>query len=206
MDADTNTRQKILNCCKQEFLENGFKNASMRNIASAAGVTTGAIYGYFKDKNALFEALINPVCDRVEAMFSEVSKEYYSEDGSFSEMSTEKTIAEIRKVYDLVYKYFDEFRLLVCSSEGSSKADFIHTLVDLEVVHTMNYIDNMKRAGKMGAMISKSTIHILSDSFINAILEPVRHNMSYETALKDAELIGRFYTGGWHQMFNYISS
>ena len=37
----------------------GFKNASLRSIAQAAGVTTGAIYGYYPDKAALFDALVS---------------------------------------------------------------------------------------------------------------------------------------------------
>ena len=41
------TIDRILECSKKEFLEKGFKNASLRVIAKEAGVTTGAIYGYF---------------------------------------------------------------------------------------------------------------------------------------------------------------
>ena len=32
----------------QEFLEKGFKSASLRNIVKTAGVTTGALYGYYE--------------------------------------------------------------------------------------------------------------------------------------------------------------
>ena len=46
----SNTINNILKCAKAEFLEKGFKDASLRTIAKQAGVTTGAIYGYFKDK------------------------------------------------------------------------------------------------------------------------------------------------------------
>ena len=43
----SSTIDNILNSAKAEFLEKGFKDASLRNIAKQAGVTTGAIYGYF---------------------------------------------------------------------------------------------------------------------------------------------------------------
>jgi hypothetical protein len=42
----------------------GLSESLSRGIAAAAGVTTGAIYTYFKDKNALFEAIVDPVCGR----------------------------------------------------------------------------------------------------------------------------------------------
>lgn len=44
-------------------------------------MTTGAIYTYFKDKNALFEAIVTPVCERVKSMFTNLSASYYTADG-----------------------------------------------------------------------------------------------------------------------------
>lgn len=43
---------------KVEFLEKGFKSASLRNIVKAVGLTTGAFYGYYKSKEELFDALV----------------------------------------------------------------------------------------------------------------------------------------------------
>lgn len=45
--GDKTTLELILNAAKEEFLDNGFKSASLRNIVKKAGVTTGAFYGYF---------------------------------------------------------------------------------------------------------------------------------------------------------------
>ena len=36
----------------------GFKDASLRNIVKEAGLTTGAFYGYFNNKEELFNALV----------------------------------------------------------------------------------------------------------------------------------------------------
>ena len=38
----------------EEFTEKGFQGASLRQIVKQAGVTTGALYGYFSSKEALF--------------------------------------------------------------------------------------------------------------------------------------------------------
>ena len=54
--VDLNTLQNILDAGKKEFLEKGFRAASLRNIVREAGVTTGAFYGYFKSKEGLFRA------------------------------------------------------------------------------------------------------------------------------------------------------
>lgn len=52
------TLNLIHTAAMQEFLEKGFKSASLRNIVKTAGVTTGAFYGYYNSKEDLFEALM----------------------------------------------------------------------------------------------------------------------------------------------------
>jgi len=51
---DNSTQKRILMAGKAEFLAKGFENASLRLIAKNAGVTTGAIYGYFSDKAGIY--------------------------------------------------------------------------------------------------------------------------------------------------------
>ena len=53
--------EKIIECSLKEFLEKGYNDASLRNIAGAAGVSTSTIYTRFKDKEGLFNYLIAPV-------------------------------------------------------------------------------------------------------------------------------------------------
>lgn len=55
---ELSTLNNILDAGRAEFLEKGFKSASLRNIVKTAGVTTGAFYGYFSGKEALFAALV----------------------------------------------------------------------------------------------------------------------------------------------------
>ena len=50
--------ERILECAKQEFLEKGYLDASLRTIATKAGTSTNSIYVRFQDKEGLFEALV----------------------------------------------------------------------------------------------------------------------------------------------------
>ena len=43
----TDTQRRILEVGKREFLEKGFKDASLRSIVKEAGFTQGAFYGYY---------------------------------------------------------------------------------------------------------------------------------------------------------------
>ena len=53
----TDTQKRILEVGKREFLEKGFKDASLRAVVKEAGFTQGAFYGYYDSKEALFDAL-----------------------------------------------------------------------------------------------------------------------------------------------------
>ena len=57
------TQQNILKVGKREFLEKGFKDASLRKIVAEAGFTKGAFYGYYPDKTTLFKALVSDAAD-----------------------------------------------------------------------------------------------------------------------------------------------
>ena len=202
MAKDSATLQRLLASSKQEFLANGFENASLRNIAAAAGLTTGAIFGYFKNKNAIFEALVNPICDKVERFFTDLADTYYNADGTVYEINMQKSMDDLRLIYDIAYENFDEFRLLICCAEGSSKSDFVHTIIEYEIAHSLAYIERLKKKTQTEFSIDEISLHILCDSYINSLLEPVRHNMSYADAIKSVEFLGVFYTGGWEAVFN----
>ena len=57
-ENEKTTLNLIQRAARQEFLEKGFRSASLRNIARAAGVTTGALYGYYGSKEELFASLV----------------------------------------------------------------------------------------------------------------------------------------------------
>jgi TetR/AcrR family acrAB operon transcriptional repressor len=52
------TRDSILDAAEQLFVEQGVSRTTLQHIATAAGVTRGAIYWHFDDKGALFNALM----------------------------------------------------------------------------------------------------------------------------------------------------
>jgi TetR/AcrR family acrAB operon transcriptional repressor len=55
------TRRRILDAAESLFEAQGVSGTSLHAIAMAAGVTRGAIYWHFKDKSAVFNAMIDRV-------------------------------------------------------------------------------------------------------------------------------------------------
>lgn len=55
------TRHRILDAAEKVFHERGVSRTSLHEIASAAGVTRGAIYWHFQDKADVFNAMMTRV-------------------------------------------------------------------------------------------------------------------------------------------------
>jgi TetR/AcrR family acrAB operon transcriptional repressor len=53
------TRDSILDAAEQLFVQQGVSRTTLQHIASAAGVTRGAIYWHFDDKGILFNAMMD---------------------------------------------------------------------------------------------------------------------------------------------------
>ena len=56
------TRRTILDAARATFLQRGMTGTTLEHVASAAGVTRGAIYWHFDNKKALFDAMRGEVC------------------------------------------------------------------------------------------------------------------------------------------------
>lgn len=58
----TEKRIFILDSAADQFLQNGFSSTSMDMVAKQAGVSKQTVYSHFKNKDALFTAVVNKKC------------------------------------------------------------------------------------------------------------------------------------------------
>jgi AcrR family transcriptional regulator len=63
-------RQVIIDIAIDEFADNDYKNASISNIASRAGIAKGSLYQYFKDKRELYFYLLQLAGEEKKAFLS----------------------------------------------------------------------------------------------------------------------------------------
>ncbi|MDO5716140.1 MAG: TetR/AcrR family transcriptional regulator, partial [Tissierellia bacterium] len=59
------TKEKILEAAKNEFIKNGYENTSLSTITNHAGISTGAIYGLFKNKADILDNLTRDIYPEV---------------------------------------------------------------------------------------------------------------------------------------------
>jgi AcrR family transcriptional regulator len=65
--AKQQTRLKVLAAARRLFSEQGYEGATIRDIASAAGMSTGAVFANFTDKSDLFREIM---IDDIEALIA----------------------------------------------------------------------------------------------------------------------------------------
>jgi AcrR family transcriptional regulator len=56
--AKQQTRNKVIAAARKLFSENGYEGATIRDIAAAAGMSTGAVFANFSDKSDLFREIM----------------------------------------------------------------------------------------------------------------------------------------------------
>lgn len=95
------TRARILEAALRTFRERGFEQATMREIATAAGVATGAAYYYFDSKDALAMAFYQ----RAQQEMAPQLEALLARDGGFEE--------KLRGILALKLAYFLPNRALL---------------------------------------------------------------------------------------------
>ena len=192
------TLEKIHEAAMAEFLDKGFQGASLRQIVKNAGVTTGAFYGYFSSKEALFASIVEPHAAALMGRFMEAQT-------SFSELPEQEQPEHmglessqcVNWMVDYICDHREPVKLLLCKAEGTSYEHFVHNMVEVEVEYTLRYMDVLRRLGRKVPELSQSLCHIIASGMFNGLFEIVVHDMPKEQALRDVEQFRTFYTGGW---------
>ena len=192
------TMERIQEAALEEFSEKGFLGASLRQIVKNAGVTTGAFYGYFSSKEALFASLVEPHAAALMGRFMEAQT-------GFAELPEEEQPKHMGEasgdcvdwMVDYICQHREPVKLLLCRAEGTSYEHFVHNMVEVEVDATLAYIEVLRRLGRQAPQLDRQLCHIVASGMFNGIFEVVIHDISLEMARRYVEQLRDFYTAGW---------
>lgn len=195
---------KLLEAAKTEFLTKGFRNASLRNIAASAGVTTGAIYRYYANKEALFDAL---VAEPAEAFFHEYQT--YSKNFSSAELDRQLTTlpqladkpnGEIAVLMTYIYEHYDAFKLIACCAAGTRYENYAERLTEIKTASGMTLVHLLQKENRMAVDMDDTLIHIISNTIFTGIFEIIAHDDNAADAQKHINALYDFYTAGWYEI------
>ena len=197
-ETTATTLEKIQDAAMEEFLDKGFLGASLRQIVKSAGVTTGAFYGYFSSKEALFASIVEPHAKALMGRFMEAQTTFAElpEEQRPDHMGLESSQC-VHWMVDYICDHREPVKLLLTRAEGTSYEHFVHNMVEVEVEYTLQYMEVLRRLGKDIPELDKSLCHIIASGMFNGIFEIVVHDMPREQALRDVDQLRDFYTAGW---------
>lgn len=133
------THERILKSGLAAFLEEGFEKANLRRICKAAGVTTGAFYKHFKDKEALFSELVEPLASMIRKAYAQGEERGFAGYDEGKPVTPEQVRAALEAkaagtlaTTAMLYSHRDIYELLVFRSYGTPYEHFLDWLVDEE--------------------------------------------------------------------------
>lgn len=199
--APTLERIKDVGFC--EFLDKGFHGASLRKIVKIAGVTTGAFYGYYKSKEALFEDLVKPHYEFLMAYIDESISDFSSLDieeqaavvGSYRQEQFAALISHL-------YANRDVFTLLLFRSQGTRFEHTIDEIAAIQTAHTIKFLGELveRYGGKLNVKDYFSTM--VMHTFFTQFFDLIGHAKSEQEAIEMVTQLKVFNTAGWMHLMD----
>ena len=120
-------RRNIIIAAKQELLQHGYENASMRSIAKKANMTVGNLYHYFANKEEIIKYIVSPTLKRIKDLLKHLSANRVSMEtrvfnlkANLNELKSLLNDFTINLV-DIYFKRPDEFNILMLHSDLNSE-------------------------------------------------------------------------------------
>lgn len=185
-----NVTDELLLAAKKEFLEKGFLNASLRQIASKCNVSTNSIYTRFKDKEGLFEAIVGNSANELMKIYLEATN------NARNALDTNEVINigdhGTNSVIDYIYNSFDEFNLIFCCSQGTKYEGYFDELAKIEEDFYKWFVKKYSKN-----TIDDFFIHVICRNGWQGVYELVSHKRSYNEALIFMKNFTLFNHHGW---------
>ncbi|EFE91487.1 transcriptional regulator, TetR family [Oribacterium sp. oral taxon 078 str. F0262] len=195
---NSETKKKIREVGKREFLKKGFKEASLNHIVAEAGFTKGAFYGYYAGKAALFEDLVSSAAEGLVNQFKAAQEAHFDLiPENQAAQSRELCTQYLRHFLDYIYEHFDAFKLILCCADGTKYENYIHDLVELDVARTEQYFTALRNRGRLKGDASPELHHMITSAYFTAVFETVVHDMPREKAVGYIEELAVFFNSGW---------
>lgn len=187
MEEEKKTREHLIEAATEEFLAQGFEKASLRKICEKAGVTTGALYFFFKNKEDLFCQIVDPVLDQIERLGKELVDTERNDISLGPDMD--------KKLMEMLWRNRREVQLLLEKSAGTRYLDFKDKIYSqMEGV----FSEFFQEFGNMGE--EKELIRILVEMRMKGYIELINGEYSMEEMLRLTEMVGCYADSGFQNL------
>lgn len=203
MKNESETREKLIESARAEFMEKGYQGASLRQICKNAGVTTGALYFFFRDKEDLFASIVDPAVERLQQLLTQHTRQELMElqqmPGSREDNMQDDYYAS-RQIIHLLYADYDVFQLLLTKSQGSRYAYCVDKFVALLQESYRLLADAQAQVLEVEPP-DDYTIHWVSHIQIDAFVHLLLHEPDEEKASHYLVQVLKYLVAGWMALF-----
>lgn len=187
---------EIIKAAYEEFLACGFQRASLHKIAEKAGVTTGAIYTRYKNKDALFVSLLQDFFGTMEEIFAPSAEEYEkARQSAQTEDILQAINAEEHIYFRLLTEHYDDCTLFFCRSDGSSVEVMLKELMNRKTEQTVEFFLQV-----YGKTPNADAIRLLMGSQFWYFRQMLDEHLEKEEMFKCLRVLLEFFNAGWRQL------
>lgn len=198
-----NIKEKIMNSARKEFLKHGYVKASLRVIAEKEGLTKGAVYSYFKNKDTLFYELAAPAVNFIEGELQYDDCYYGSEVKEFF-FDHKLTLQGFRNFANAVLNNYESFKLLLFCSAGSSLQNYKERIIQLYSKSFYKTIFLLTETAPCHENImNKMFVHTLATIYVSFLEEIVLHEPNRKEVDNYVEQMAIFVHSGIKKLYFY---
>lgn len=183
------TKINIINAAKKEFLENGYKDASLRHICKSAGVTTGALYFFFKNKEELLDTILGPLIEG----YKKLVRSLFTKDGSGESQNGDSMMIEY------LYKNREAAIILIDCCRGTKYETLLGTIYS----GMKHGFESMFRAGGIDDVDGK-LVEILASMKMKGYLNLLKSDYGTCELKKIAQSLGAYWDSGFFALVNVL--
>lgn len=186
------TRERIIEAAKQEFLLKGYEKSSLRAICKQAGVTTGALYFLFESKERLFCDIVEPFVAAGFQMSEELRKREI--------LHPETAEDNERQLMTTLYNSKDLIILVMEKAAGTRYADFPQQMEHLLKGFFRQYFAEYTKHN-----IDDKLITILVQGRIRVYMTILKESSSLQEALQLTESMACYADAGTNAVIHKIN-
>ena len=186
----------IVQAAYSEFLAYGFQKASLHKIAEKAGVTTGAIYTRYKNKDALFASLLQDFFETMQVLFAPVAEEYEKAKHSAKPEDILRAINAEESIYfRLLTEHYDDCTLFFSRSDGSSVEKILKEIMNTKTKQTVEFFSEV-----YGKSPNENAIRLLMGSQFWYFRQLLNEHLDEDEMFDCLHSILDFFNAGWQQL------
>ena len=181
-----------------ESREGGIPRKRLHKICADAGVTTGALYFFFKDKEALFASIVEKPYRRLVTALEEhfefdsnIAADYTQQEGDHDDLA--------RMLVHHLYSNREAFLLLLTRAHGTSYENAVDEVVGL-MESSYRVMAEQMASAHPGTKVNEYMLHWLTHMNIDAFIHLLTHECDEGKAVEHMSQIMDHIVSGWTKM------